>query len=244
MTTTTSSRLQVEPTAKRIRAYVGGQLLVDTTSALLVWESPYYPQYYLPRADVRPGSLVPSELTVHSPGRGEATYHSIQVGDRVVADAVWGYPDSPMEAIRGHVRIEWSAVDHWFEEDEEVFVHPRSPYARVDCLPSSRHVQVIVDGVTVADTHRPTLLFETGLPTRYYVPLTDVRLDLLEPSASVTRCPYKGMASYWTVTVGDQVYEDLAWYYATPLQESIRIAGLVCFYNDRVDLVVDGRPVE
>jgi uncharacterized protein (DUF427 family) len=242
-TTATSSRLKVEPTAKRIRTYVGGQLLADTTSALLVWESPYYPQYYLPRADVRDELLVPSERTVHSPSRGEAAYHSIKVGDRLALDAVWEYPDSPIEAIRDHVRIEWSATDHWFEEDEEVFVHPRSPYARVDCLPSSRHVEVIVDGVTVADTHRPTLLFETGLPTRYYVPLTDVRLDLLEPSASVTRCPYKGMASYYSVRVGDQVYEDLAWFYVTPLQESVRIAGLVAFYNDRVDLVVDGEPV-
>ena len=244
MTTTTSSRLRVEPTAKRIRTYVGGQLLADTAAALLVWESPHYPQYYVPRSDVRTELLVPSESTAHSPSRGEAVYYSIKVGDRVVPDAVWEYPDSPLEAIRDHVRIEWSATDHWFEEDEEVFVHPRSPYARVDCLPASRHVQVVVDGVTVADTHRPTLLFETGLPVRYYIPLTDVRMDLLEASPSVTRCPYKGMASYWTVKVGEQVYEDLAWYYATPLPESIRIAGLVCFYNDRVDLTVDGQLVD
>jgi uncharacterized protein (DUF427 family) len=241
---TTATRLKVEPTAKRIRAYVGGQLLADTTRALLVWESPHYPQYYLPKADVRTELLVPSDHTTHSTSRGEATFHAIEVGDTVVPDAVWEYPGSPMEIIRDHVRIDWAAVDHWFEEDEEVYVHPRSPYARVDCLPSSRHVQVVVDGVTVADTHRPTLLFETGLPTRYYVPLTDVRLDLLSASESVTRCPYKGMASYWTVTVGDQVYEDLAWYYATPLPESIRIAGLVCFYNDRVDLLVDGEPAQ
>jgi uncharacterized protein (DUF427 family) len=238
----TTSRLKVEPAAKRLRAWVGGQLLVDTTGALLVWESPYYPQYYLPRADVRTELLVPSDLTAHSTSRGEATYHSIKVGDRVVPDAVWEYPDSPIEAIRDHLRIEWSAADHWFEEDEEVFVHPRSPYARVDCLPSSRRVQVVVDGVTVADTRKPTLLFETGLPTRYYIPLPDVRVDLLEESESVTRCPYKGMASYWSLKVGEQRYEDLAWYYPTPLPESIRIAGLVCFYNDRVDLLVDGEP--
>jgi uncharacterized protein (DUF427 family) len=246
MTTTTPSptsaptRLKVEPTAKRLRTWVAGELLVDTTAALLVWESPHYPQYYVPRSDVRTDLLVESDHTAHSPSRGEAVFHSISAGGRVVPDAVWGYPDSPIEAIRDHLRIEWSATDHWFEEDEEVFVHPRSPYARVDCLPSSRHVQVVVDGVVVADTTKPTLLFETGLPTRYYIPLPDVRLDLLEPSASVTRCPYKGMASYWTVTVAGERYEDLAWYYPTPLPESIRIAGLVCFYNDRVDLIVDG----
>src|SRR3954452_14712789 len=147
MTPPTSSRLRVEPTAKRIRAWVAGELLVDTTRALLVWESPYYPQYYLPRADVRTGLLAPGERTEHSPSRGEARYFSIRAGDRVVPDAVWEYPDSPMEPIRDHVRIEWSAADHWFEEDEEVFVHPRSPYTRIDALASSRHVQVVVDGV-------------------------------------------------------------------------------------------------
>jgi uncharacterized protein (DUF427 family) len=238
-----STRLRVEPTAKRIRAWVAGELLVDTTRALLVWESPHYPQYYLPRADVRTALLVPSERTAHSPSRGDARYHSVRTGrGQPVADAVWEYPDSPIEAIRGHVRIEWSAADHWFEEDEEVYVHPRSPYARVDTLPSSRHVQVVVDGVTVADTHKPTLLFETGLPTRYYVPLPDVRVDLLEASDTRTGCPYKGTASYWSLRTGEQRHDDIAWYYPTPLPESIGIAGLVCFYNDRVELIVDGTP--
>jgi uncharacterized protein (DUF427 family) len=242
MTAPTKDRLRLEPTAKRIRTWVAGQLLVDTTEALLVWESPYYPQYYLPRADVRTGLLVPSARTAHSPSRGEAAYHSITVGDRVVPDAVWGYPDSPIEAIRDHVRIEWSATDHWFEEDEEVYVHPRSPYARIDTLPSSRHVQVIIDGVTVAESRKPTLLFETGLPTRYYLPLPDVRQDLLEPSATSTGCPYKGTASYHSVRVGGEVHADVVWHYPTPLPESEGIAGLVCFYNEKVELLVDGRP--
>jgi uncharacterized protein (DUF427 family) len=234
------SRLRVEPTAKRIRTWVAGELVADTTRALLVWESPHYPQYYLPRADVRVDLLVPSDHTAHSPSRGDARYHAIRAGGRLVPGAVWEYPDSPLEAIRDHLRIEWSAMDHWFEEDEEVHVHPRSPYTRIDALPSSRHVQVIVGGVTVADSRRPTLLFETGLPTRYYLPLPDVRLDLLEPSDTTTRCPYKGTASYYSLRVGEERHEDLVWYYPAPLSESIRIAGLVCFYDDRVELLVDG----
>jgi uncharacterized protein (DUF427 family) len=131
-------------------------------------------------------------------------------------------------------------MDAWFEEDEEVYVHPRDPYTRVDILPSSRHVEVVVNGVKVADSHQPRLLFETGLPTRYYLPLVDVRLDLLHPSSSTSRCPYKGTASYWCVEAGDQTVEDLVWIYRTPVQESVRIAGLACFYNEKVDVYVDG----
>jgi uncharacterized protein (DUF427 family) len=223
-----------------VRVAFGGQIVADTTRVALVWESPHYPTYYFPRDDVRSEVLEHSATTAHSPSRGDATYCSVHVGDRVAPDAVWGYPDSPMEELRGLVRFDWEAMDHWWEEDEEVHVHARDPYTRVDILGSSRHVQVVIDGVVVADSVRPTLLFETGLPTRYYLPLTDVRLDLLEASTSSSRCPYKGTASYWSVRVGEHVLTDVAWFYPMPLFESIRIAGLVAFYNDRVDLVVDG----
>jgi uncharacterized protein (DUF427 family) len=139
-----------------------------------------------------------------------------------------------------HVSLTWAAMDHWFEEDEEVYVHARSPYARIDALASSRSVRVDVDGVTVAESHHPTLLFETGLPTRYYFPKTDVRLDLLVATDKVTACPYKGRARYWSVRAGDTLHPDLAWAYDFPLPESLRIAGLISFYNERVDLIVDG----
>ncbi len=131
-------------------------------------------------------------------------------------------------------------MDGWFEEDEEVFVHPHDPYSRIDILHSSRHVQVEVNGVTVADTHQPTLLFETGLPTRYYFPKLDVRLDLLTPTDTTSGCAYKGFARYWSVEAGGETFEDLAWSYRTPLPESVKIAGLVAFYNEKVDLVIDG----
>jgi uncharacterized protein (DUF427 family) len=132
-------------------------------------------------------------------------------------------------------------MDAWFEEDEEVFTHPRDPYTRVDILPSSRHVRIEVDGVTVAESTKPTLLFETGLPVRYYLPKTDVRMDLLAPTETSSHCPYKGQADYWSLLLGETTVQDVAWSYRTPLPESQKIAGLVCFYPEKVDLYVDGR---
>ena len=237
-------RVRVEDGHKRVRAYVGGEVVADTHHPLLVWEIPNYPAYYFPRADVRTGLLTPSTRTEHSPSRGEARFFHLKGGDRRVEDAAWEYPDSPIEALRGRIRFEWAAMDAWFEEDEEVFVHPRSPYTRVDILHSSRRVEVVVDGVEVAATDHPTLLFETGLPVRYYVPKVDVRLDLLVPSDSTTACPYKGVARYWSVDTGRRRVEDVAWSYPTPLPESQKVAGLVCFYNERVDLRVDGELLE
>jgi uncharacterized protein (DUF427 family) len=145
-----------------------------------------------------------------------------------------------LEELRELVRFRWDALDEWLEEDELVYVHPRSPYSRVDILASSRRVQVMVDGVELADSSRPHILFETGLPPRYYVPLSDVRTELLTPSDRVTQCPYKGTANYWSVQVGDRRYDDFVWMYRSPLAESAKVAGLVCFYNEKVDLIIDG----
>ena len=198
MTDTARGRVRAEPTAKRVRALLGGHTVVDTTHPWLVWEIPYYPAYYLPRDDVL-ARLEPSGRTEHSPSRGEATFYDVHLGDEVAKDAAWAYLDSPMEELRPLVRFEWEALDEWLEEDELIYTHPRSPYSRVDILASSRRVQVSVDGVEVADSHRPHILFETGLPPRYYLPLTDVRTELLVPSDHETHCPYKGRASYWTL---------------------------------------------
>jgi uncharacterized protein (DUF427 family) len=234
----TRGRVRIEPTAKRVRAYLGGRVAADSARALLVWEVPYYPVYYLPRADVV-AELTANGRTKPSPSRGEGVLYDIGG----VADAALAYPGSPIEELRDHVRLEWEAMDAWFEEDEEVYVHPRDPYTRVDVLPSSRHVRVEVDGVTVADSTHARILFETGLPPRHYLPKTDVRLDLLTPTDTVTRCPYKGTAEYWTVNGRP----DLAWSYRTPLEESRRITGLIAFYDEKVDVYIDGvlrdRPV-
>jgi uncharacterized protein (DUF427 family) len=232
-------RVRVESSQKRVRAYLAGELVVDTTEPLLVWEVPYYPTYYFPAGDVR-ADLVPTGATDHSPSRGDAEVFDMKVGRASAPAAARRYATSPIDALRDAVRLEWAAMDEWLEEDEPVYVHPRSPYTRVDILASSRPVRVVVDGVTVADSTRPHILFETGLPPRYYLPLSDVRLDLLTPSASQTQCPYKGTASYWSLTVGAEHYDDFVWMYRSPLPESQKITGLACFYNERVDLYVDG----
>jgi uncharacterized protein (DUF427 family) len=232
-------RVRVEPAAKRVRAVFGGQVVADTVRPLMVWEVPYYPTYYIPREDVR-DVLVPTGETKRSPSRGEGRLATVRVGNREAVNAATEYPDSPIESLRDAVRLDFAAMDAWFEEDEEIFVHPRSPYTRVDILSSSRHIRVEIDGVTVADSTQPRLLFETGLPTRYYLPKTDVRLDLLEPSDSLTRCPYKGEAEYWSVRVGDELHKDVAWFYSSPLPESQKVAGLVAFYDEKVDVFLDG----
>ncbi|MEV0383851.1 DUF427 domain-containing protein [Nonomuraea sp. NPDC050643] len=236
MDATNRGRVRVERTAKRVRTYLGGRVVADTTSALLVWEVPYYPTYYFPLDDVDESALKATGATKHSPSRGDAVVYTVTSGTVEAADAALGYPDSPLEQIRGHVRFDWDAMDAWFEEDEEVFFHPRDPYTRIDILHSSRHVRVEVGGVTVADSRSPRVLFETGLPARYYLPKTDVRLDLLEHTDTATHCPYKGTAEYWTVN-GEK---DLAWSYRTPLPESEKVAGLVAFYNEKLDIYLDG----
>ena len=225
--------VRVEPTPKRVRGVVDGHVVVDSTDVRLVWEKPYYPTWYFPLAAVAAGALRPNGRTRHSPSRGDATLYDLGVGDRTITDAAYGYPDSPLEELHDLVSFDWNAMTEWFEEDEEVFVHPRSPYTRVDILPSSRHVRVEVDGVTVAESQRARLLFETGLPVRYYLPKTDVRMELLAPTESVTSCPYKGTARYWSLQLESQEHADLVWSYPTPLDESQRVAGLVSFYNER-----------
>ena len=148
---------------------------------------------------------------------------------------------SPITALTGTVRIEWSGLDGWFEEDEQVFVHPRSPYVRVDALRSSRVVRVELNGVPLAETNSPVLLFETGLPTRYYVPRTDLRLENLVPSESVSECPYKGTTSgYYSAVVDGEVHQDVAWTYDFPTRQVLPIAGLVAFYQEKVTISVDG----
>ncbi|MPZ62460.1 MAG: DUF427 domain-containing protein [Propionibacteriales bacterium] len=240
MSAESRGRVRVEQSAKRVRVVFGGRVIADSTRPLLVWEVPYYPMYYLPRADVQTDVLVPGSGTRPSPSRGEGRLFHVKVGDREAADAALDYPDSPLEQVQDHIRFDWAAMDAWFEEDEEIFTHPRNPYTRLDILASARRVRVEVDGVTVADSTSPRLLFETGLPTRYYLPKTDVRLDLLESSEKVTHCPYKGTTEYFSVRVGERLHPDLAWSYSTPLPESQKIAGLVCFSDEHVDVYVDG----
>lgn len=236
-----TTAIRIEPNPRRLRGMWRGRVVLDTTESRLVWEHPYYPSWYVPVGDVD-GELVANGETFDSSRRGLGTRFDVHIDGATIENAAWRHLDSPVEELRGLARIEWDALDAWFEEDVEVFVHPRSPEVRVDVLASSRHVRVLVDGEVVADSVRPRILFETGPPPRFYLPQTDVRMDLLTPTETQTACPYKGWANYWSLTIGDTTHGDIAWGYRTPLPEARDAAGLVCFYNDRVELEVDGRP--
>jgi uncharacterized protein (DUF427 family) len=231
--------VRVEHGRKRVRTYLGGELVADTRSPLLVWERPYYPVYYLPAADVLAELIGTGETESHA-GLGDAELLNVKVATATAERAARRYRESPVPQLRDAVRFDWNAMSEWFEEDEPVYVHARDPHSRIDILASSRHVRVEVDGVTVAESGQPRILFETGLPPRYYLPLTDVRMDLLRPSGSQTQCPYKGTASYWSVDAGKGLHEDIMWMYRTPLPESQKVAGLVCFYDERADVFLDG----
>jgi uncharacterized protein (DUF427 family) len=237
---TTSTPLRVERGTKRVRAYLGGQLVVDTELPLLVWEVPYYPAYHLPLADVV-ADLVPSEGEVQLRSGHDASAVDIEVPGARAAGAGMIVTDPDAPTLHDHVRFEWAAMDAWFEEDEEVIVHPRDPYKRIDALRSTRHVVVEVADTVVADTRAAVVLYETGLIPRRYLPPTDVRRDLLVASDTVTHCPYKGTTRYWHLQVGEHRVEDAVWSYPSPLPESLAIAGLLCIDETKVDLTVDGR---
>lgn len=236
----TSDQIRIEPSPKRVRVLLGGEYVADTTRALLVWEHPYYPTYHLPLDDVRPDALRDTGLSASRIDGVTGGLHDVIVGERTAARVALVYDDPQVRDLAGTVRLQWESMDAWFEEEEQVYVHPRDPYKRIDVLASSRHVVVEVDGTVVADSRRPVLLFETSLPTRYYLPKTDVRMDLLTPTDHTTRCPYKGIAEYYALTVDGTTYDNAVWWYRHPTRESAPIAGMVCFYNERVDLTVDG----
>jgi uncharacterized protein (DUF427 family) len=239
---TDRNRVRVEPAGRRVRAFFSGHPVADSKDALLVFEPRRLVVYYFPARDVRTDLLKPTQHTLDSDRSGEIERWNLEAGDRVVENAAWSYrePSGDRAALKGHVAFYWNKLDSWYEEDDEVFVHPRDPYHRVDVLNSSRHVKVMVEGEVVAETTRPRLLLETGLPPRYYIPKLDARLDLLDATDSVTACPYKGQARYWSVRAGGQVLKDLVWSYPAPIPECPKIENLLSFYNEKVDLYVDG----
>jgi uncharacterized protein (DUF427 family) len=238
--------LYFEDSPRRVRVMFNGETVADSRRVKLMHEKGLLPVYYFREEDVRMDLLEESDYTTHCPFKGDASYWSVRVGDRVAENAVWGYPE-PIDSappLAGYLAFYWRKMDHWYEEDEEVFVHPRDPYHRVDVLESSRHVKVLVNGEVVAETNRPTILFETGLPPRYYIPPEDFREEALVPSDKETQCPYKGVASYYSVEVGGEQVEDLIWYYSEPIPETAKMKGHLAFFNEKVDLEVDGEEQE
>lgn len=231
----------IEPAPRRVRGVFAGRTVFDTSNASYVWERPYYPQYYIPRVDVATDLLLDEQAERRYP-LGIARQHGLRAGDREQPGAV-GIFGEEAGRLAGLVRFDWAALDAWYEEDEQIFVHPRCPYSRVDALRSTRTVRVELDGVLLAESASPVVVFETGLPTRYYVNRTEVDFSRLVASDTETACPYKGTTTgYWSAMIGGRLHPDVAWCYDFPSWQLLPIAGLICFYNEKVDLIVDGEP--
>lgn len=241
--------LYLEPSPRRIRGLVRGEAVIDSHRASMLHEHGRLPIYLFPRDELRTDLLEPSDRETSSHTKGPARWWHLRAGDRRHEDAAWEWHAPPRGAppLAGLLGFAWDALEDWLEEDEPLMAHARDPYHRVDALASSRHVRISLDGELLADTRRATVVFETGLPPRWYIPLEDVREGLLEPSDTRTACAYKGAASYWSVRVGDRLEKDLAWYYRDPHRDVAPIARLVAFFNERVDVGLDGaleeRPV-
>ncbi|MGB3681632.1 MAG: DUF427 domain-containing protein [Rubrobacteraceae bacterium] len=237
--------LYFEDSPRRVRAVFGGETVAESDNVKMLHETGYLPTYYFPIEDTNQDLLETTDHTTHCPFKGDAAYWSVRAGGEVAENAVWGYPE-PLESSpipENYVAIYFGAMDQWFEEDEEITVHPRDPYHRVDVRAGSRHVKVTVNGEAVAESDHPKILFETGLPPRYYLPPEDVNQDLLSPSETVTHCPYKGAASYWSAEINGETIEDVAWSYPDPLPEAAKAEGHYCFLGEDVETEVDGEPV-
>ncbi|KAI5205056.1 DUF427-domain-containing protein [Aureobasidium subglaciale] len=242
------------PTERRVRVLINGACIADslgTTGALFVWEHPYYPQLYFSKdalvkdvsgydityedhQDVKNAQdkIIAKTLKVKVQRNSDNDMKEIKDGFVVFNENL----DGKASALSGMLKIHFSAVDQWLEEDTPMFVHPKDPFKRLDILQSTRGVRVVVDGKTIAETKTCMQLYETGLPVRYYMPLTAIDTSILRPSDTVTACPYKGEASYYNVVIGDKLHKDIIWYYNHPIVECAAITSLCCFYNEKVDM--------
>jgi uncharacterized protein (DUF427 family) len=234
--------IYLEHTPKRIRVEVGGEVIADSRHAFILHESGLQPMYYFPPEDVRTDIMTPTDRHTHCPKKGDASYYTITAGGETVENGAWYYhdplPDAPF--IKDLVAFYFDRMGRWLEEGEEIVVHPRDPYHRVDVVSTDRHIRVLLEGEVLAETDRALALFESNLPPRWYIPREDVRAELVA-SDTVTHCPYKGTASYYSVKRADGGDgTDLIWYYTAPLAEVGRIAELLCFFNEKVDIELDG----
>ncbi|MEA2412983.1 MAG: hypothetical protein QOC77_3544 [Thermoleophilaceae bacterium] len=223
--------LYFEPYERRMRALQGGETVIDTTAGMLLYESNIGPVLYVPEADVRADLLERTDHTTYCPFKGDATYWSAGAAE----NAIWGY-EQPIESasfLLGYMAPYWHMFE-WYEEDERLHTRLRDPYHRIDVRETDARVTVRAGGEVVAESDRPLLLFETGIRPRAYLPLDDVRRDLLAPSEKQTVCPYKGTASYWSVGGA----ADAAWSYRDPIPEAGAIEGLVSFDGDGVEVEI------
>lgn len=229
-------RLFMHDFGRRLRATFAGQTVFDTTKAMLLHETGLLPQGYVPFDDINTALLTPTEHHTYCPFKGTASYWSVTVGDRTAENAVWGYPEPNQEAawLDGYAGFYWDAMDEWYDEDERVNGHLRDPFHRVDVRASSRHITVKAGDVVLAETTRPRLLSETAMPNRFYIPREDVRIEHLTPSQTQTVCPYKGAASYWSVTANGKTLTDAAWSYPEADGDARGVSGYLSFLHEDI----------
>lgn len=238
--------VRTERIDKWVRGRLGDTVVVETRDPLLVWQGGFPPVYGFARDEVVEGALRPTSRESYAggfffgPHLPVREWYDVVAGDAVVEGGAWS-----LEGLPDRVVLTWEPGRlHWTEDEEPVGLHPRDPHKRVETLHSSRHVEVLVAGQVLGESDRPVLLLETDLPTRYYLPREDVRMELLTPTGNVSACPYKGSAeAYWSFP-GPPELRNVAWSYPAPLPAVAAIADRVSFYNELVDLRVDGTLLE
>ncbi len=237
----TQHSVNLEPSNRWVRVKINGVTVADSKQTLLFLDwNINYPTYFFPKESVNMDILQPSLL---SDGvKNQQLNWSVKTENTLAENAAWGFKEPPkgMEILKEYITFKWHKPLEWFEEEEEVFVHARDPHKRIDVLKSTRHVQIKIAGQIIADTHQSFLLFETFLPTRYYIAQEDIRMEFLQNSPTASGCAYKGVANYWSVMVGKQLFENIVWGYAKPNPECFKIKNLLCFFNEKVDIYVDG----
>ena len=233
--------VKIHQSPKRVRTAASGIVIADSSNVRLLRESFHTPVYYFPRNDVRIDEfLTPNDHATHCPFKSDARYWDMTVGERVIENAVWSYEDPWDECapIKDMMAFYWNKMDVWFEDDEQVHVHPRDPMIRLDILTNRVPLKVVHGGEVLAEASEYLVLYETGLIPRYYIRRDDVAMDKLQPSATKTQCPYKGTAEYFSAPGDDGA--DLIWCYGDPLPEALRIKDYLCFFQERVDRLERG----
>jgi uncharacterized protein (DUF427 family) len=233
-----------EPTAKRIRVEFAGETIVDSDLVMTLHEAPIKVVYYFPIEEVAPGVLQESDTQEQSDQWGKRIHWHVTANGKTAEDAAYSYetPEGQPD-LSGYVAFSWNKMDAWYEQSEQVFGHARDPYHRIDARWGDRHVRVVLDGETIAEAERVCFVYETSLPVRHYLPPDAVRADLLTLTETHTRCPYKGLASYYSVKVGENVHEDLAWFYPEPEPDNNKLKDLIAIPFEKVEMYIDGERV-
>jgi uncharacterized protein (DUF427 family) len=231
--------LYAEPLRRRMRVRFGGEWIADSEHVLLLHEPGHYPVAFFPLADLRPGVLVAENRTTQHRELGDTAWFTVAAGDLSAARSAWQYSVPPDYAgeLRDRVAFAWRAMDAFYEEEERIVGHAADPYHRIDIRQTSRHLVVLDGDRVIADSARPLVLYESGFAPRWYVPRADIDESALSLTESQTFCPYKSLASYYDV--GER--KGAAWSYPQAWPEVSRVANLVSFEPDKIDVYLDGK---